>query len=137
MTVTYANPANLGTLGNLVDVRFSARLAPGGLVSAHRDPDNSDLAIVAIRSHVRFRLALAECAAVARIVDIAAAEGTAAIELEGGQGLYLYRAHMTGTGRAFRLCIGSPLRKTIRESEVIALAAVLTLFSAYWDARRP
>jgi hypothetical protein len=131
LTPTYINPANLGTLRDIVDVRFSVRLRPGAMVSVHRDRDFPHLAVVAIDAHVRFRLPVADCAAVARIADIALGDGYAAIELSTGQGFYLYRHHSPGYRRGYyRLCLGSPLRKTIRENEVLALSAVLTYFSS-------
>ena len=135
MTPTYINPANLGTLRDIVDVRFSTRFRPGAMVSVHRDRDRPHLAVVAIDAHVRFRLPVADCAAVARIADIALGDGYAAIELSTGEGFYLYRHHSPGYRRGYyRLCLGSPLRKTIRENEVLALSAVLTYFSSSMEA---
>lgn len=134
MTTTDAITASSLYLDS-IDVRFAARIDPGGLASVHRDPENTGRAIVAINSHVRFRLNLEDCDTVARAAQLAYERGAAEEILSTDEGFYLYEnlSYPRRMNR-YRLCIGSPLRKTIHASEVAALAAVLTCFARHLEA---
>jgi hypothetical protein len=108
-----------------VDVRYAARVNGGALATIHRHPEYRSLLSVAVGAETRFLIVPDDCRLIADATARALEQGQAAIELSNGAGFYLYRnLSYIPEVKAFRLCIGSPLRRTLYESGLRALGMV-------------